>query len=96
MNSEVINERIEPTDNSSDVIFKLAQGNPGAISVLLQLIKKLGEMKSIIFFLSLEELDLRGSKIWEIYKDHCKEDIDMFIDHIKEKMVKIGLSGVIR
>ena len=42
-------------------ILRLSKGNPGAITVLVQL-----DWAAV---LKLEELHITGSKIWEKYKD---------------------------
>ncbi len=73
--------RLELTDSIMDVVIKMVEGNPGAISVCTQLLKEnkeidpdsaLGEMGSIF---SLDGLGIYGSRIWMLYKDVCGEDI---------------------
>jgi hypothetical protein len=75
------NERIELTDSPLSSMIKLSEGNPGAITVLTQLYKTgpiidpdaiLGGLAHL---LSLDTLNIYGSRIWMLYKDVCKEDI---------------------
>lgn len=54
-------------------VIELAEGNPGAITVLSQL----QTVPELIDFL-LYETDKRGPDIWVIYKDMCLQDIDAF------------------
>jgi len=64
-----------------DVIFKMSEGNPGALSVCVQILREgsridpddaLGALGTI---LSLDTLGLYGSKIWMLYKDVCQCDL---------------------
>ena len=52
--------------NDTD-IYHLSEGNPGALSVLMQL--------DFNHLVALNRTDLRGSMIWVAYKDICAEDI---------------------
>ncbi|KKL70479.1 hypothetical protein LCGC14_1813030 [marine sediment metagenome] len=74
-------ERITLQDTLGSAIAKLAEGNPGAIHVCKEFVKKtkeidpddlLGEMSNI---LSLDTFAIYGSRIWMLYKDVCKQDI---------------------
>ena len=64
-----------------DVIQIMSDGNPGAITVMMELISKtpvidpdnlLGGMGNI---LSLDTYGIYGSDIWVFYKDLCDQDI---------------------
>ena len=72
-------ERLALTDTTLDVAVKMSEGNPGAVSVLAQMIKYGGfiEPKSTGFMpiLLLDSLGIYGSQIWVLYKDVCKESI---------------------
>lgn len=69
-----------------DLFVLMAEGNPGALSVLIELGKNdespLG-VTSLI--LSLDDMNIRGWQIWVGYKDHCKEDIKAFTESIKSR-----------
>ncbi len=68
---------------TQEVVMALCNGNPGAISVLSQLIKlgQLGEVdpenanREWCYLLALDELDLYGDAIWLLYSDICNRDI---------------------
>ncbi len=71
--------RIVEDDTAMQAMIKMAEGNPGAISVIIGLMKK---ENGLISILQLDEMDIRGSKIWYGFKDYCKQDLDKFISCI--------------
>jgi len=75
-------ERINLTDTTQDVIFKMSEGNPGALNVCVQL---LADATGFFTLLNLDDMGIRGSAIWVAYKDHCKEDLSKFIECCKER-----------
>ena len=64
-----------------ETVILMAEGNPGAVSVLGQLLQK---DWGLIVILHLDDMNIRGSQIWIAYKDYCKEDIDK----LKEAVIK--------
>jgi len=63
---------------------KMAEGNPGAITVMMELIKKKQE-EGFIAIMHLDDMQIRGWKIWYGYKDYCKQDLEKFFDCIMSK-----------
>lgn len=61
-----------------DAIVLLAQGNPGALSVLTQLAGMYPWGTSTMLYLANE--DITGSAIWTKYKDECNSDINTFCE----------------
>lgn len=63
---------------TEDRIAKLADGNPGALSVVIQAIEE-----NVLFATSgLERLDkagIRGSDIWVLFKDICESNLFAFL-----------------
>ncbi len=53
----------------------LVNGNFGALSVLQKCDSKTVE--------KLSSLKIKGSQIWCLYKDVCKENIEVFKTHVK-------------
>lgn len=62
-------------------IIAMGEGNPGAITVMARLVKAnplidpdcaFGDWGALI---SLDALDIYGSRIWMLYKDVCKESL---------------------
>jgi hypothetical protein len=66
-----------------DSIDVLTEGNPGAIRVVCEMKSK--DYDSPIIFQMLDDMNIRGPKIWIGYKDHCKQNIDKFIDCLVHK-----------
>lgn len=62
---------------NSDLLYELADGNPGAFSVVSQLESK--ELRA------LKRTSLRGSDIWIGYRDICGEDMVKFTEMIKDE-----------
>ena len=73
--------KIDLNDSMLDVMTKMSEGNPGALTVCLNIIKN-GEaidpdnaMGGLGIILSLDTLGLYGSKIWMLFKDVCESDL---------------------
>lgn len=78
-----IRKALKPKDSAEDILYKMSEGNPGAISVLSKLIlcysKEIDPSKWINIVMDIDDMNIRGSQIWISYKDHCKEDLEEFI-----------------
>lgn len=74
-------KRIESFNTLSEIACLLSEGNPGALSVLMQVYKKQGE-GYFLFMLNLDDMNIRGPQIWIGYKDFAKENIDTFINAV--------------
>lgn len=64
-----------------DVMTKMSEGNPGALTVCMNILKNGeridpdGAMGGLGPILSLDTLNLYGSKIWMLFKDVCESDL---------------------
>jgi hypothetical protein len=67
-------------DDVKSAIIKLADGNPGAITVMMHMLRisesvdpdaAIGAIAPIF---SLDSLGIYGSRIWMLYKDFCQEN----------------------
>lgn len=73
--------RIDIMDDLVTIVTKMSDGNPGAISVMMQLIKESesidpdAAMGPLAHILDLDSYGIYGSHIWILYKDICGEDI---------------------
>lgn len=76
-------EKIQLTDSFMQVMIKMAEGNPGAATVLGMMMSESED--NIINILNLDDMGIRGSSIWICYKDHCKRDMPMLIECIKNR-----------
>lgn len=79
-------EKIDLNDNVLQVIIKMSEGNPGAITALTTFMKDNPE-NSFMLILGLDDMNIRGSQIWQIYKYYCEEDIEKFRQVIKDRDV---------
>ena len=77
--------KIELTDSIQDVLVKMSEGNPGALTVCLEILKH-GEkidpdnaMGGLGAILSLDTLQLYGAKIWMLYKDVCGKELPQML-----------------
>jgi hypothetical protein len=75
------NERISLNDSGMDVLVKMAGGNPGALTVMMGLLKEaekidpMNIMGGMGVILSLDTLHIYEERIWMLYKDVCGEDL---------------------
>ncbi len=73
--------KIQLTDTAPDILVKMSEGNHGAVSVLIRMLKE-GEaidpqsfMGGLGAILGLDTHRIYGSKIWMLYKDVCGQDL---------------------
>lgn len=73
--------RIQLTDSVMDMIIKMAEGNPGAVTAIMQIVEEhdaidpqsaLGGIGAI---LSLDTLEIYGSDIYVLFSDKCGKDV---------------------
>ena len=77
-------EKININDNMMQVMLKMSEGNPGAITGMASLIKD-DPMSGFMLLLGLDDMNIRGSQIWQIYKYYCEEDIEKFKEVIRNR-----------
>lgn len=62
-------------------IFRiLSQNNPGACSVIFELIKKIEHRELSIFFNKIIINNILGTRLWYIYKNECNMNINELIE----------------
>ena len=73
--------RISLTDTTHNVLISMAEGNPGALSVCLQLFQDApridpdNKLAGLGYLLNLDTLGIYGPRIWMLYKDVCGQDL---------------------
>lgn len=72
---------INPSMSIEDIASTLSEGNIGALTTVLSLVREVGPLAKP-FLLRLSEMNIRGPQIWVGYKDHCGCDLSKFIDAI--------------
>jgi len=82
-----------------DAIAKMADGNPGAVTVMCELLK-LDLVDGFANICRLDDLELYGPDIWVAYKDICGSDIKTLRDRLghhyhalKEDVQKLHKEG---
>lgn len=80
--------KIDLEDTMIETIFKISEGVPGAIVGITKIME--ADEFGFILLLGLDDMNIRGSQIWEAYKYLYNEDASKFAEAIKnrdEKMV---------
>jgi len=72
--------RLELDDSFKDILFKLSEGNPGALTVCMEMYTKGAAIDPDAFspiapLLGLDTLEIYGSRIWMLYKDVCGQNL---------------------
>jgi hypothetical protein len=75
------------TDSAQDLIIKMSDGNPGAITVLTKLLFIPSGIGPLLA-LWLDEWKIYGSSIWILYKDWCSENLDTMVEAIQNGSAK--------
>ena len=76
---------IEFTNDITDTISVMCEGNPGGLSVLMGAFHKLEPVENIAFLMHLEDMNIRGSQIWVGYKDYCNCNLNDFIEKVSQR-----------
>jgi hypothetical protein len=78
-------EKIGLQDTGMDVVTKLAEGNPGAVTVMMEILQQQDEIDpdiagmGVLGLLLFDTLGIYGSRIWMLYKDVCDSDISQVL-----------------
>ena len=65
-------------DSMMDVMMKMSEGNPGALTCLMDIMKKqdwYGGADSLTMVLSFDTLGLYGSKLYMLWNDCCDRNL---------------------
>ena len=82
-------EKLELNDTVFGTMYKMSEGVPGAIVGITNLMK--ADESGIMLLLGLDDMNIRGSQIWEAYKYLYNEDGKKFAEAVKkrdEKMIQ--------
>lgn len=69
------NEKITSDMSIMDMMMTMSEGNPGALTVLMQMMQ---DPRGFMDILLLDTLDIRGSKVWMLYSDSCDKNTGKF------------------
>lgn len=79
--------KIELEDSILDVISKVSEGNPGAAVAIAKLLQS--NEYGYMLLLDLDDMNIRGSQIWEAYKYLYNEDGEKFANAVQKRDSKI-------
>lgn len=77
--------RITEADSVQACVNKLSCNNPGALYVLRYIAETYPNYKALFLFLKLDENDMVGDKIWELFLENNQEILQTI-----EKLEAIG------
>ena len=75
---------IELSMSIQDVIVRMSEGNPGAITVMTEIIGA-DPLNGFFKILDLDDMNMRGEQIWVAFKDHCGSDIQKLLDALQDR-----------
>ena len=78
-----MNNVVKLDDSPMDAMLKMAEGNPGAATVLAQLYGN--TPAGFIDICHLDDMNIRGEQIWVAFKDHCKGDIEALREAVRAR-----------
>jgi len=91
------NPRITLTDSIMSAVIKMSDGNPGAVTVLTQILNQGAAIDPDDAFgalgalLSLDTEDIYGSRIWMLYKDVANHNLVDMLGLLRA--VQLGFLG---
>jgi len=79
-------EKINGNMSIMDIMMTMSEGNPGALTILMQMI---GDPTGILDILTCDSLEIRGSKLYMLWNDCCERNYAKFKRTLA--MLKVGL-----
>lgn len=83
--------RIEMHDSMQTAIVKMADGNIGAVTVLMEMLKQGGKIDPytdpLILILHLDDMGVYGSRIWMLYKDVCGQNLSKTLALVRARQL---------
>lgn len=71
-------------DSVMDAVVKMAQGNPGAATVLAKIIQA-DPIGGFIDICHMDDMGLKGPAIWVAYKDFAKNDLTVLTEAVRSR-----------
>lgn len=71
------NTRITANMNMQDMLITMSEGNPGALTCMMQMIQT-DPMTGMLEILLFDSLGIYGSKIYMVWNDCCGRDMGKF------------------
>jgi hypothetical protein len=73
----------DPMQQLKRCVLEMGEGNPGAITVLLQIPSSIGVIEALTLYDQMKEMGIVGSKVWLAYKDASRENLYTMIQSIR-------------
>lgn len=70
--------KLKLEDSLLDIMMKMSEGNPGALTCLIEMAKKkdwYGEANEIVMIMSLDTMELYGLNLYMLWNDCCDRDL---------------------
>lgn len=67
--------KLEMKDTGMDIVTKMSEGNPGALTVIMKFMNGDG-IDIIKYILPLDTLEIYGSRLYMLWNDCCQRDDD--------------------
>ncbi len=80
--------RLTFNDDLRESVLKLADGNPGAATAIMETYKELGAAAASLLCAYLDQHEIYGSDIWLLYKDHCNFDTTCFCNTVDKRILE--------
>jgi hypothetical protein len=77
----VVMSKLKLDMTTMDMILVMSEGNPGALTVVMQLLEREDGFPTI---LCLDSLGLYGSKVYMLWSDVCKKNLDLMTNILLE------------
>jgi hypothetical protein len=75
---------IKMTDDTESVVVKMGEKDKKTIKVLVKLLNQYG-LDGFNLIIDLDDMNIRGSQVWQGYKDYCEEDLNKFATAISTR-----------
>ncbi len=93
------NERIKLTDTLMDSVMKLTEGNPGALRVIMDIVKDGKEIdpytEPFLLLLNLDSYGIYGPRIWMFFKDVCKCNLSKTIAVLRAMQMGVVPAAIV-
>lgn len=76
-------DKIDIMETGMDLLVKMSEGNLGGLSVLVEIMQE--GTKGFLHILNLDDMNIRGSQIWIGYKYWADQDLEKFIEGIRNR-----------
>jgi hypothetical protein len=75
--------KLELGSSINDFYFGMAEGNMGAMEVIMALRNQYSADIALVYLMRLNEWGCRGVQLWMAFKGYCEYDLQRFVSCIK-------------